>query len=209
MQNQPLVVLLMICGGSYVAKLWLDDYRAQKAGKPASSPLPGATPAPTRAALIAAIGAIILLAAETWGEHLLGITSEQSTITTLFAFYTLVAAIVEEIIFRGYIVLQRRGATTLRVSIIVASVLFALCHQFLWDWQGGWPWADGKIIWKFSTKAWFSTAVVFAGSLWFYFVRFAAFNAQRSLIPCFAAHMAKNLGVILVKASTGFFSGLF
>jgi len=48
---------------------------------------------------------------------------------------------------------------------------------------------------------------VFAGSLWFYAVRFASWNPQRSLLPCFAAHAAKNLGVIAVKAAQGFVVG--
>jgi hypothetical protein len=58
-------------------------------------------------------------------------------------------------------------------------------------------------------KGWFSTAMVFAMSLWMYAARLAAWNPQRSLLPCFAAHAAKNLAVVAVKAATGFMGGLW
>jgi hypothetical protein len=58
-----------------------------------------------------------------------------------------------------------------------------------------------------SAKGIYTTAVVFVTSLWFYFVRFAAWNPRRSLLPCFAAHAAKNAGVVAVKAGTGFVAG--
>jgi hypothetical protein len=48
---------------------------------------------------------------------------------------------------------------------------------------------------------------LFVGSLWFYAVRFARFNPQRSLLPCFAAHAAKNLGVIIIKLLQGHLVG--
>jgi membrane protease YdiL (CAAX protease family) len=43
------------------------------------------------------------------GEIQLGLDQEQSEITLLFGIYTLVAAIIEEVIFRGYIVINDRG----------------------------------------------------------------------------------------------------
>jgi membrane protease YdiL (CAAX protease family) len=109
--------------------------------------------------------------------------------------------VVEEIIFRGFLVIDKRGKFAVWAGVGGASVLFAALHPFLWDW------VDGKLTWTFTPKGWFSTAAIFAGSLWFYFVRFARFNPTRSLLPCFAAHAAKNLGVIGVKAVQGHLVG--
>lgn len=203
MQNNPLVQLAVLGVSAYVIKIWFDDYRAQKAGAPNPNPLPGAKPAPTRAFWIAAIGALVITAAETWGEIALGVSGEQSNITALFALYTLFAAIVEEVIFRGYIVVENRGAAARWAGVFAASVLFAALHPFLWDYK------DGQVIWQFTTKAWFSTAAVFVASLWFYTCRFASFNPAHSLLPCFAAHLAKNAAVIAIKAAQGHVEGLY
>ncbi|OAM88357.1 CPBP family glutamic-type intramembrane protease [Termitidicoccus mucosus] len=207
MQNDPLLLLLLIAVSTCIIKLWRDDYRAARAGRPAPRPLPGATRAPARASVVAAAGALVLLAVETGGEHALGLTAEQSRMTALFALYTLCAAFVEEIIFRGFIVIDKRGPAALWAGAAGASFLFAALHPFLWTWTGGWPWSGGALEWNFGAKGWFSTACAFAGSLWFYAMRFAPLNPDRSLLPCFAGHCAKNLGVIGVKAAQGFLGG--
>jgi hypothetical protein len=207
MNDDPLFQILMLGAGIFVLKLWIDDRRSAARGQPNPRALPGATPASGTAVAIAVAGALVLLGAETWGEIALGISAEQSDMTALFALCTLTAAIVEEIIFRGYLVIEKRGRFALWAGIVGASVLFAALHQHLWKWEGGWPWADGKLLWTFTVKGWFSTAAIFAGSLWFYAVRFAFFNPTHSLLPCFAAHAAKNLGVIAVKAAQGHLVG--
>lgn len=204
MTNNPLTLLLMIGVSAYIIKLWFDDYRAARSGKPNPRGLPGATPAPVGAHVIAAIGAAMILAGETWGEIKLGLSEQQSNMTALFAVYTLCAAFVEEIIFRGYIVAPASKGTAARwAGIIGASVLFAALHPFLWDWT------DGKLVWHFTPKGWFSTATVFATSLWFYIVRFASFNPTHGLGPCFSGHLTKNLGVIAIKAVQGHLIGLY
>lgn len=191
----------MIAATAYVAKLWRDDYRGALGGQPNPRALPGATPAPRRAIIIAALGALVLLALETWGEIRLGIVGEQSRMTALFGLYTLAAAVIEEVIFRGYIVIDGRGNGVRWAGIVGASLVFAALHPFLWNWD------DAGFRWTIGPKGLFSTAVVFAGSLWFYLVRFATWNPSRSLLPCFAAHAAKNLGVIAIKATQGFLVG--
>lgn len=203
MENNPLVLLCLIAVGAYITKLWFDDYKAAVAGSPAKAPLPGAVPAPRRALWIALAGAWILLALETWGEIALGVSSEQSTLVWLFAVYTLFAGVIEEIIFRGYLVVERRGPAALWGGVFAASLLFALLHPHVWSWE------DSKLTFDFGAKALFTTAVLFVSSLWFYFVRFAAFNPGRSLLPCFAAHIGKNLGVIGVKLAQGHMGGLW
>jgi membrane protease YdiL (CAAX protease family) len=200
-QDQPLVLVALLGLSAYVARLWWEDLRAARAGNPAPRALPGATPAPARAVVLAAAGGLVLLAAETAGEYALGIEDEQSRMTVLFGLYTLAAAFVEELVFRGFIVVENRGRAALVAGCVGASAVFALLHPFLWRWD------ESGFAWQGTTKAWFSTAAIFAGSLWFYAVRFWSLNPTRSLLPCIAAHAAKNLGVFAVKAAQGHVSG--
>lgn len=199
--QNPLVLLALLGGSLYVGKLWLDDLRAAQAGRPSPTALPGATPARGLAIVLAAIGALVLLAAEVGGEYALGIVGQQREITVLFGAYTLAAAFLEELIFRGFIVVEKRGRAALIAGCIGASLVFAAIHPFLWEWK------DGALTFHFTTKAWFSTAMIFAGSLWFYTVRFWSLNPTHSLLPCIAAHAAKNIGVFAVKYAQGFVQG--
>lgn len=201
MTDHPLLLLVLIVAGLAIGKLWFDDVRAAKAGRPNPRAFPGATPARPAAVLIAVAGALVLLAAETAGENALGFSAGQSRITGLFAFYTLVAAVFEEIIFRGYLVIEGRGAAWRWLGVFAASVVFAALHPFLWRWD------DGGFMLTLTGKGAFSTSVVFATSLWFYVARFARWNPTQSLWPCIAAHAAKNAGVIAIKAAQGFLVG--
>lgn len=204
MNENPVFVLLMIGVGVYVTWLWRQDLLSHRAGPQAGTGpgpmLPGATPAPARAIWLAAAGALLIVAGETWGELALGLADEQSRITVLFGCYTLAAAIIEEIIFRGYVVVENRGKGALWWGVLGASLLFAAIHPFLWE-------IDDGFRFTFTPKGWFSFGAVFVASLWFYTCRFATWNPHRSLLPCFAAHLAKNLAVFAIKAAQGFVSG--
>lgn len=203
MADSPILLLFMIAAGIYVTRMWWIDYRAAAAGQPIMGALPGATTTSKRAIMIAVLGALVLLAAETWGEILLGLDQEQSEMTVLLGLYTLLAAIIEEVIFRGFLVIENRGKALRLAGIVGASLLFALFHPFLWQWE------DSEWTWSFNAKGWFSTGAIFLGSLWFYYVRFMPSNPRHSLLPCFAAHAAKNLGVFIIKAVQGFVTGVF
>jgi len=109
--------------------------------------------------------------------------------------------VIEEVLFRGYLVIEHRGRALLWAGAVGVSFLFALLHPFLWEWNG-----RGLTV-HFSAKAWFSTAVLFLTSLWFYTVRFFRLNPQRSLLPCFVAHATRNLGVLVIKYVEGFVGG--
>ena len=192
----------MIGAAGYIGWLWWHDLRAAQAGKPLPQALPGATIASRKAIIIACLGSIGLLAAETLGEYQLGIVSEQSNMTLLFALNSLGAAIIEELIFRGYIVINARGKGMRLMGIIVASAIFALLHPFLWE-------LEESFTLTITLKGCFSTTAAFAFSLWFYISRFASWNPNHSLLPCIAGHATKNLGVIVIKAAQGFLTGWF
>ncbi len=201
MNDHPAVLVLMIAVGLYVFSLWRQDYLARRSGQPNPRALPGATPASIKSCVIAALGALVLLAGETWGELHLAISQEQSNITVLFGLSTLVAAFTEELIFRGFIVIDSEQSGRRWAGILGASVIFAALHPFLWKSE------HGEFTWIFTTKSWFSTTVVFIGSLWFYAMRFVSFNPQRSLLPCIAAHVTKNIGVLAIKVAQGHIAG--
>jgi len=201
MSENPLLLVIVGFASLYIGKLWLDDARAARAGKPNPRSLPGATPAPRVANVIAVIGALALLAIETFGEHALGLSAEQSTITWLFAVYTLAAPVIEELMFRGYLVIDNRGPALRWAGILVTSAIFALIHAHLFDW------GDAGFALTLTAKGFFTTGILFATSVWLYYVRFAAWNPSRSLLPCIIAHAAKNAGVIAIKASGGFVVG--
>ena len=108
---------------------------------------------------------------------------------------------IEEVIFRGYLVIEHRGRAALWGGVVGASLLFALLHPSLWDLNG-----SGLSL-HAGAKAWFSSTALLATSLWLYTARFFGLNPQRSLLPCFVAHGTKNVGVIVIKYVQGFVGG--
>src|SRR5690242_608415 len=105
--NHPILLLLMTAAAVWLAKLWQDDRRAARSGAATPQALPGAADAPRRAVVIAVVGALVILALETAGEVALGLFAQQSKMTWLFALYSVAAApIIEEMIFRGWIVIE-------------------------------------------------------------------------------------------------------
>jgi len=204
MNDNPLLLLVTAAAGLWVAWHWLGDWRAARAGQANPRAWPGASPAPGSALAVAALGGVVLTLAETWGEAQLGLTAQQSRMTLLFAAYSvLVAPFIEELIFRGFIVIDGRGAAAKWAGAVGASLGFATLHPFLWEWT-----AEQPFHLTLTAKGWFSTGAVFAASLWFYAVRLSVrLNPHGSLLPCFAGHAAKNLAVVVVKAAQGFLGG--
>ena len=196
MNQQPWVVALLIALGLVLTWFWIRDFRSRTAPSH-PHPLPGATSCSSKLIVVGVMCGAALVIAETAGELCLGITHEQSTLTPLFAVWTILAAFCEEIIFRGHFAVQGKGNRILWASIIAFSAVFAALHPFVWKWD-----LDG-FSWNPSLKGWFSTFFAFAGSIVFYALRFNRWNRSRSLLPCFAAHVSKNIGVIAIKALTG------
>ncbi|WOO41099.1 CPBP family glutamic-type intramembrane protease [Rubellicoccus peritrichatus] len=214
MQNDPLMIIVMFGVSVYLAKLWLDDFRSARAGKAKPGAFPGAVGCSRLAIGVAVAGALVLLALETGGEYALGVVSEQSDITALALLSLVSAAFFEELIFRGYLVVDKKGKAPLIASIVGFSLIFTVIHPFLWELDypegvAGWQFWEANLTFNFTEKAWFSTIIVFLNSLWFYSVRFFALNPAHSLIPCMAAHLASNLGVFLIKLFQGHVVGLW
>ena len=203
MNDDPLLVGAMIAVAAFLFHLWWRDLGAARAGRPNPRAFPGAVPCERQILLIAIAGTLLLLALETGGEAVLGIADQQSTVTVLWSLYSLAAAFIEELTFRGYLAVTNRGRTLLWSSIVLFSALFALAHPFLWRWE------EGHLVLQLTAKGWFSTALAFAGSLWFYTLRFAPFNPGRSLLPCIVGHLTKNLGVFALKGAAGFVCGWY
>lgn len=199
MNENPIMILMYVGIAVYVLQMYWGDLKAVRAGTPNSSPMPGATPCSLAAILIGVVGALLILGIETGGEIALGIASEQSTMVWFFVFASLGAGVVEEIIFRGFLVVDKKGKAALIGSCVGFSLLFAIIHMHLWS-------TEDCFEFTFTTKAIFTTSILFVNSLWFYAVRFGPWNPTRSLFPCMIAHAASNLGVFLVKLAQGFVS---
>jgi len=200
MNESPFMVLLYVGVAAYVGYMYWGDYQSNQAlEQPDPRGMPGATSASLGLFVIGVIGALLILAAETSGEIALGIAAEQSEMVWYFVFAILGAGIVEEIIFRGYLVVDGKGRAALIGSCVGFSLIFAIIHGHFWSNEEGQAFA-----WTFTTKAFFTTGILLANSLWFYALRFGPWNKNRSLFPCMLAHAASNLGVFCVKWAQGF-----
>jgi uncharacterized protein len=200
MNESPFMVLLYVGVAAYVGYMYWGDYQSNQASEqPDPRGMPGATSASWGLYGIGVIGALLILAAETGGEIALGIASEQSEMVWYFVFAILGAGIVEEVIFRGYLVVDSKGRTALIGSCVGFSLIFAIIHGHFWSNEEGQAFA-----WTFTTKAFFTTSILLANSLWFYALRFGSWNKNRSLFPCMLAHATSNFGVFAVKWAQGF-----
>ena len=210
MNESPFMILLYVGVAAYVGYMYWGDYQSnQLLVQPDPRGMPGATSARWGLYGIGVIGALLILAAETSGEIALGISSEQSEMVWYSVFAILGAGIVEEVIFRGYLVVDNKGRAALIGSCVGFSLIFAVIHPFLWEMI----YPEKVPLWKLwladfnfilTTKAFFTTGILLANSLWFYALRFGPWNKNRSLFPCMLAHAASNLGVFFVKWAQGF-----
>lgn len=213
MTESPLGILIAALIALFIGRWWWQDFSVARNGTPNPRALPGATPCPSGLLWLGMAGAVAITGLETWGELALGISGEQKTIGAAFLAAMLAAALVEEIVFRGYLVIENRGRAALIAGVLGASLLFALAHDFLWQFEQ----PEGAAWWEFwrgfslnfSLKGWFSFGFVFLTSLYFYTLRLHPRNAGRSLLPCFAAHAARNLAVFAIKAAQGHVVGWF
>ena len=191
------MILLYVGIAFYVGKMYWSDYKAQLGGEINPSALPGAFKTTAAAVVIGIVGSLVLLGIEAGGEIALGIAAEQSEVVWYLVITWICAGIVEEVIFRGYLVVDKKGTAALVVSCVGFSLIFALLHPHLWSLE------DGFHL-TFTDKGLFTTSLLFANSLWWYACRFGPWNKTRSIFPCMIAHAASNLGVFFVKWAQGF-----
>lgn len=197
MNENPIMILLYVGIAAYVGNMYWGDYNAHQAGAPRGSAMPGATPMDWTVALVGVIGAWVILANETAGEILLGVSSEQTEMVWYYVFAIVAAGIVEEVIFRGFLVVENKGKAALIASCVGFSLLFAVIHPYLWSNEDGFELT-------LTAKGFLSTGILFVNSLWFYALRFGPWNKTRSIFPCMLAHAASNFGVFAVKFWQGY-----
>jgi membrane protease YdiL (CAAX protease family) len=208
MSESPLIMILLFAAAVYIAKLWRDDYLAGIKGSPNPKALPGATTVPSAAIWIGVVVAVLLVLVETAGELALGVSAEQTDITVLFLLPMIGAGIIEELVFRGYLVIKSKGRNMLILSIVGFSLIFTLLHyQYYAEIE---TLEEGRqLTLKLDEKALWSLSMLFINSLWFYSLRFFKWNPNQSLLPCFLAHISSNVAVFLVKLAQGHVTGLW
>ncbi len=206
-QDDPTFALINFAIAGYLFYLWFGDFlHFKKTGEFRKGALQGATTVPLKLVVSAMAIAIALLVIHTFTEISLGVENQQTKVSFWALFSWVGAAFVEELIFRGYLVVQNKGQCALICSILFFSVVFALGHPFLWDYTV----ADGASIfagewkWNFTLQAANSTLSILECSLLFYCLRFVSMNKNRSILPCVAAHCAYNVGVFITKLAQGF-----
>jgi len=209
MTENPIMILLYVGIAAYIGNMYWVDYKAQRGGELNEQAMPGATGTTLKAILIGVLGSLVLLGVETGGEIALGISAEQSEVVWYLVITWLCAGIVEEVIFRGYLVVDKRGRALLVGSCFGFSLIFALLHFHLFSFSyaeaaSWWEIWRVEIEWTLETKGWFTTGLLLANSLWWYACRFGPWNPTQSIFPCMIAHASSNLGVFFVKLAQGF-----
>lgn len=197
MTENPIMIFMYLVIAGYVGQIYWSDTKTQIAEGTREGAMPGAFPASGSTVVIGVIGALLLLGVETGGEIALGIASEQSEMLWYALFPLVAAGLVEEVIFRGFLVVDKKGWTALMGSCVGFSLIFALIHPHLWSLDDGFELT-------LTTKGFFTTGLLFLNSLWFYACRFGPWNPSRSIFPAMIAHAASNLGVYLVKLGQGY-----
>lgn len=206
MSENPVFIVLTLAAGGYIFNLWWQDYRAFRSGKPPGQALPGATSVRMGWVTVGTLVALLIVGIETAGEILLGVSEDQSSVVVISLIPFICAGFIEELIFRGFAFYDKKGPKLLWLSIIGASMLFALAHfQYYTEPVDGGAWWEKDL--KIDPQSSWSLLILFINSIWFYVLRFAPINKHRSLIPCFAAHIASNVGVFFVKLAQGHVSG--
>ena len=197
MNEDPLIILIYCAIAIYIANIYRADIKAFVAGEPNVKALPGAKPTNGLLIFASVLGALVLLGNAVVGEYALGIVEAQSEMVWFFVFASISAGVIEEVVFRGYLVVQNRGRNALVLSCLGFSLVFALVHGYLWSMEDG-------FAWNLTLQGIFNTWILFFNSVCFYALRFGPWNANQSILPSIIAHMVLNLGVFGVKLAQGY-----
>ena len=196
MSDSLILNVVAFAAAVWFLRQWHTDLKTAGSEDAHPNPLPGAAPCPTSWIVVGAVGAAVIVGLVTAAEFASGVADEQSTISPIFLLGMLGAAVIEEMIFRGWLVIDKKGKAALIGSCIGVSLIFALGHQYMWTTE------DGFQL-KLEAQPIIATLGILTFSLWAYALRFLPANPGRSLLPCFVAHAVHNLVVFGVKLATG------
>ena len=180
------IVYLLI--GLGVVYAWFSEYRKRQSNPGPELFWPGTTRAPISGILIIVSGILLLTVAETCAEIHFQVTANQSISNLHILGATLGAAIVEEMVFRGFFAPSHLRGIKLLGLIVIGSVIFSAIHGF--DFST----VQGRI----------SLIATFFISVWLYLGRYNPLNPERSILPCLIGHIVRNVAVFGVKWAQGF-----
>ena len=215
MNENPWIILIYCAIAIYMANIYRVDIKAFVAGNPNIKALPGAKPTNGLLIFASVLGALVLLGNTVVGEYALGIVEAQSEMVWFFVFASISAGVIEEVVFRGYLVVQNRGRNALVLSCLGFSLIFAFLHGHIVRFNND-VWGTNLvenffnlirlrfISWEFTVQGIFNTWILFFNSVCFYTLRFGPWNANQSILPSIIAHTVLNLGVFGVKLAQGY-----
>ena len=186
-QNLITDIIYLIIGLG-VGFAWFSEYQKRKANPGPELFWPGTTRAPISGILIIVSGILLLTVAETCAEIHFHVTAHQSVSNLHILGASMGAAIVEEMVFRGFAAPSELRGIKLLGLIIIGSSVFSVFHRF--DFST----VQGRI----------SLVATFFVSVWLYLGRYNPLNPERSILPCLIGHVVRNLAVFGVKWSQGF-----
>jgi membrane protease YdiL (CAAX protease family) len=180
------IIYLLI--GLGVAYAWFNEYQKRQINPGPELFWPGTTRAPLSGILITVSGIFLFTVAETCAEIHFHVTANQSVSNLHILGASLAAAIVEEMVFRGFVAPSQLRGIKLLGLIIIGSLIFSVIHGF--DFST----VQGKI----------SLITTFFISVWLYLGRYSPLNPERSILPCLIGHVVRNVAVFGVKWAQGY-----
>jgi len=188
MTTETLLNSLYLLLGMGVLGAWLIEYQKRQRTQSPELFWPGTTPAPISGILIIVSGILLLTVTETCVEIHYQVSASQSVSTLSILGASLAAAVVEEMVFRGFSAPNHLTGIKLLALILIGSLIFSAIHGF--DFNS----VQGKISYVFT----------FLVSVWLYLAKYNPLNPQRSMLPCLIGHLVRNLSVFGIKWAQGY-----
>ena len=197
MNDDPLIIFFSCLIALYLASCYFKDIKAYASLNENPKALPGARNSSFLLIGVSVLIGLVLLFNALIFEQILNLSNQQRTIVWYALFGSIAAGLIEEVVFRGYLVIDNRGKLYLILSCIFFSLIFSLLHGYLWTYEEG-------LKWNLNKKSIFDSYILFLNSLVFYFLRFGLWNNNKSILPPIAAHISFNIGVFAIKHFQGF-----
>ena len=188
MTTETLLNSLYLLLGMGVLGAWFREYQKRRYTCGPELFWPGTTQAPISGILIIVSGILLLTITETCVEIHYQVTASQSVSTLSILAASLGAAVIEEMVFRGFCAPNHLSGLKLLALILVGSVIFSAIHGF--DFKS----VQGIISYVFT----------FLVSVWLYLGKYNPLNPQRSILPCLVGHIVRNLSVFGIKWVQGY-----